>query len=171
MPRTFFYSMRNAESSHCLAQVSRDFLVGCWNFLASHSSKTRNPTCIFCIQKHNIRYLLQSILARCSNLRCQTADSSEISDCCAIPHWNILYIGSRFVLFDSTKMGSLMMFNDPCSGHTSSRMQTVAKQGIWLRRIHNPCLGWRTWFHLGEGGQKEHSLAPQGFCLCLCGSD
>ena len=44
---------------------------GCWNFLASHSSKTRKPTCIFCIQKHNIRYPLQSILARGSYLRSQ----------------------------------------------------------------------------------------------------
>ena len=30
-------------------------------------------------------------------------------------------------------------------------------------RSHSPCLGWRTWFYLGEGGPKEHSLAPQGF--------
>ena len=52
-------------------EVSRDFLVGCWNFLASPSLKTRKPTCIFCIQKHNIRYPLQSILARGSYLRSQ----------------------------------------------------------------------------------------------------
>ena len=50
---------------------------GCWNFLASHthSLKTRKPTCIFCIQKHNIRYPLQSILAPGSNLRSQRTGS------------------------------------------------------------------------------------------------
>ena len=37
----------------------------------------------------------------------------------------------------------------------------------WKWWSHTRCTVWTTWFHLGEGVRKEHSLAPQGFCYLL----
>ena len=51
----------DVESSHYLAQVSSNFLVGCWNFLASYSLKTTrcsNPEFPRCFER-----LLQRVVA------------------------------------------------------------------------------------------------------------
>ena len=62
-------------------KTSSDFPVGCWNFLASHSSKTTKPTCSFWSTCHP----LSSILARCSNLTSKLLQSW--SNFCSSVNW------------------------------------------------------------------------------------